>query len=82
MQATVATYSLSGSLTPEHLFVTGFFLLSAVILFALSVEAGNYPEIRSGVQSLRQLKQRTLRRLRTSLKPRDRFSGGGQVAGR
>lgn len=78
MQATMATHSMTGLLTPEHLFVIGFLLLGALILFALSVEAGNYPGIHRRLQNTRG----AVRQLRNNWKSRSGFSGRGHVAGR
>jgi hypothetical protein len=46
MQSPFATYSLIWGANPEHLLLLGaLFLLAALVLFSLALEAGNYPGI-------------------------------------
>ncbi|CAA0114801.1 Uncharacterised protein [Halioglobus japonicus] len=71
MQSVFTSHLLDWLLVPEALFVAGFFLLSAVILFALALEAGTYPEITKGYRRLKKL----LPRLHDSYHPDITFTG-------
>jgi hypothetical protein len=45
MQSAFATHSLIWAANPEHLLLGALFLLAALILFSLALEAGTYPGI-------------------------------------
>ena len=78
MQSVFTSHILDWLLVPEAPFVAGFFLLSAVILFALAVEAGTYPEVAKGFRQMKKL----LPHLHRSCHPEITFSGHSQTTGR
>jgi hypothetical protein len=78
MQSVFTSNILDWLLVPEAPLVAGFFLVSAAILFALSLEAGTYPEVKKGFRQLKKL----LPHLHGSCHPDISFSGHSQTTGR
>jgi hypothetical protein len=78
MQSALTSHPLTWMLTPEGLVVAGFFLLAALILFLLALEAGTYPEIGKGLRKAGD----ALARLRSHGRPKLSYPDSGHIAGR
>lgn len=60
MQTAYTTAMITSVPTEDLVFTAVMFVLAALVLFALAVEAGNYPKISAGIRRARN----ALRRLR------------------